>query len=92
MASSGELVDNGDGTWTLSMTAQDVTIIAMEETANMPGDLNGDGNVDVEDMNIMINVVLDMVNTNQLSGDPDLDGNGIVDVVDVNTLINLVLN
>ena len=43
-------------------------------------------------MNIMINVVLDMVNTNQLSGDPDLDGNGIVDVVDVNTLINLVLN
>lgn len=57
----------------------------------IPGDLNGDGNVDVLDVNILINVVLDRVAAAEVTGNPDLDGNSTVDVADVNALINLIL-
>ena len=38
-ASNGNLVDNGDGTWTLTMTAEDVTI-TVDDTATGVTDLN----------------------------------------------------
>lgn len=56
-----------------------------------PGDLNGDGNADVEDINILINIILDKVSADSVAGNPDLDGSGTPDVGDVNMLINLIL-
>ena len=58
----------------------------------IPGDLNGDGMVDVGDVNIMINVVLEQITAADVAGNPDLDGSGNVDVADVNILINMVLS
>ena len=58
----------------------------------LPGDLNGDGNVDIEDVNLLINLILDKITPDQLQGDADLDGSGSADVADVNELINLILN
>ena len=62
-----------------------------EPSTGTPGDLNGDGNVDVLDVNIVINLVLGRVAAAEVTGNPDLDGNGAIDVVDVNALINLIL-
>ncbi len=56
---------------------------------SLPGDLNGDGSVDVEDVNLLINMVLGAVPQTDAA---DLNGDGTADVVDVNALINLVLN
>ena len=58
----------------------------------LPGDLNGDGNVDIEDVNLLINLILDKITPDQLQGDADLDGSGSADVADVNELINIILN
>ena len=55
------------------------------------GDLNGDGVVDVEDVNLMINLILDSITADEIAGNPDLDVNGTIDVADVNLLINLIL-
>ena len=60
-----------------------------EPTAYLPGDFNGDGVVDVSDLNILINIVLDKAPEEPNS---DLTGDGSVDVSDVNTLINLILS
>ncbi len=57
----------------------------------IPGDLNGDGVVDVEDVNALINVVLDSIDASTLPGNPDLSGDGSTDIEDVNILINLIL-
>ncbi len=62
------------------------------EEPGVPGDLNGDGNVDIEDVNLLINLILDKITPEQLQGDADLDGSGTADVADVNNLINLILN
>ena len=56
------------------------------------GDLNGDGNADIEDVNLLINIILDKVSANEITGNADLDGSGTPDVADVNLLINIILN
>ncbi|MBR1883293.1 MAG: leucine-rich repeat protein [Muribaculaceae bacterium] len=55
------------------------------------GDVNGDGEVDVNDVNILINIVLGNDDASKYGGRANVDGRGDVDVSDVNTLINLVL-
>lgn len=55
------------------------------------GDINGDGIVDVEDVNAAINIILKLNTSNDYPGNADLDGSGIIDVEDVNALINIIL-
>ena len=52
------------------------------------GDVTGDGNVDVSDVNMIINVMLGKVSA---TGSADVDHSGTVDVVDVNMVINIML-
>ena len=52
------------------------------------GDLNDDGTVDVDDMNLIINIMLHTVDA---SAAADLNGDGVVDVEDMNTIINIML-
>ncbi len=56
-----------------------------------PGDLTGDGNVDIADINALINVMLGQWTAADCVNDPDLTGDGKVDIADVNVCINLML-
>ena len=60
-------------------------------TEPIAGDLDGNGLVDVEDVNAAINIILKLKTIDDYTGNADLDGNGIVDVEDVNILINKIL-
>lgn len=55
------------------------------------GDINGDGAVDVSDLNIMINIMLGKAQANGYPGIPDLNVDGIVDVSDINIIVNIML-
>ncbi|MBR1803833.1 MAG: dockerin type I repeat-containing protein [Muribaculaceae bacterium] len=55
------------------------------------GDVDGDGKVDVSDVNAVINIILKTKNENDYTGTADVDGDGKVDVSDVNAIINLIL-
>ena len=55
------------------------------------GDLDGNGLVDVEDVNIIINIILKTNTDPTIKPLADLDGNDIVDVEDVNAMINIIL-
>ena len=57
--------------------------------AATPGDLTGDGVVDIEDVNTLINVMLGKDTATTASA--DLTGDGVVDVDDLNLLINALL-
>ena len=56
------------------------------------GDVTGDGQVDIADVNAVINVMLGKGN---LTPDPspgcDVTGDGQVDIADVNAVINIML-
>ncbi|MBR5727186.1 MAG: leucine-rich repeat protein [Muribaculaceae bacterium] len=62
--------------------------LSILEDANMLGDVNGDGRVDIADVNAVINMMLGKA-TQTAAG--DVTGDGSVDIADVNAVINLML-
>ena len=55
------------------------------------GDVDGDGKVDVTDVNAVINIILKVKHASDYPGNPDVDGDTKVDVSDVNAIINIIL-
>lgn len=57
------------------------------------GDLNNDGSVDVNDMNLLINVMLDFAELSDSASfaTADLVSDGAIDVADLNALISIIL-
>jgi hypothetical protein len=53
------------------------------------GDVNGDGEVNVADVNVLIDVILS--GKDKTEGRSDVNGDGEVGIADVNTLINYIL-
>ena len=60
----------------------------VEEADAVLGDLNGDGQVDISDVNAVINM---MLGKSPQTPEGDLTGDGNVDISDVNAVINLML-
>ncbi len=56
--------------------------------AGVPGDANGDGLVDISDVNSVIN---QMLGKEALIPACDVNGDGVIDISDVNAVINLML-
>ena len=56
-------------------------------------DASGDGYIDIDDLNLLINVILEIIPTPQGEELPyyDVDGSGNVDVDDLNVIINIIL-
>ncbi|MBO7609917.1 MAG: dockerin type I repeat-containing protein [Muribaculaceae bacterium] len=52
------------------------------------GDLDGNGMVDVSDVNIVINIILHKADPDAAA---DLNNDGVIDVEDVNSIINIIL-
>ncbi len=55
------------------------------------GDINGDGAVDISDVNAVINIMLGKVQATSFIGNADVTGEGTIDISDVNAVINLML-
>ena len=59
--------------------------------ASLKGDVDGNGTVDIDDMNILINIILDFDTADRYEGRADVDQSGNVDIDDVNTVVNIML-
>ena len=55
---------------------------------NLPGDINEDGNIDVVDIVLVINIILDDAPYNQLA---DMNNDNVINVVDIVAMVNLIL-
>ena len=62
-----------------------------EKSALALGDLNGDGNVDVIDVSVLIDIILDKPVTIAAGAVTDINGDGNTDVIDVSFLIDMIL-
>lgn len=58
-------------------------------TVVVPGDVNGDGSVNVTDVTALVNMILGVIPKDTARG--DIDGNGTVNVSDVTALVNIIL-
>ncbi len=73
-------IDGTEGNWTKN---KQVTMAGQATT--LTGDVNNDGKVDVQDVNILVNILLGTDQASNYEGRADVDGNG-------NTVINTMLN
>lgn len=55
------------------------------------GDVNGDGIVDIADVNAIINIMLGKAQASTFKGKPDVNGDNDIDIADVNAVINIML-
>ena len=62
-------------------------VCCLQANAAKRGDINGDNNVDVSDINIVINEILGKGGTYNA----DVNGDGTTDVSDINIVINIIL-
>ena len=64
-----------------------------DETPVRVGDVNGDGEIDGNDLNLLINILLGKVSAtaSEVKGEPNVDGEGPIDGNDLNLLINILL-
>lgn len=88
----GEMVLKSAGTEVTYSLGDIQQIVFAKGTDTKKGDVNGDGTVDVSDVNILINIILGNDEAGKYDGRADVTGDGTVDVSDANALINLVLN
>ena len=55
------------------------------------GDIDGNGGVDIDDLNIIINIILGKTDAASYPGEADTDGSNSVDIDDMNVVINIIL-
>jgi len=80
-----------DGTILDNVTGEYATTVEIAPTSTgLRGDVNGDGSVDVADVNIVINIMLGKDSADNYPN-ANIDGQGGIDVSDVNMVINIML-
>lgn len=66
--------------------------VAAPSPTHKKGDVNGDGTVDVIDVNCIINVILGEKEASEYEGRADLNEDGLVDVIDINAVVSLIID
>lgn len=91
---SGIVTITGGGTATITAAAMDggssatCVINVLGGTPTLPGDVNGDGVVDITDANILINIILGLQPPIPAA---DVNTDGTIDISDTNAVINTIL-
>ena len=62
-----------------------------EPPVTLKGDVDGNGTVDIDDMNILINILLSFDSADNYDGRADITADDQVDINDVNMLVNILL-
>ena len=70
----------------------DIWLDPQGEETLATGDIDGNGTVDVEDLNAIINIMLGKARAIDFKGKADVNESGEIDVEDMNIVINIILH
>ena len=73
-----------DWYWYFDQVIEDL----IPEPEPLPGDVNGDREVNIADVNAVINIILSGNDDNTAA---DVNGDGEINIADVNAIINIIL-
>lgn len=79
------------GEYLITINRENRTLVIVKVEHTLLGDIDGNGIVDVEDVNAAINITLKIKEISDYPGNGDIDGNGVIDVEDINAIINKTL-
>lgn len=97
MVANGTVVAVGYGTSVIIATTVDGNYMAtctvtVVEGADLPGDVNHDGEVNIADVNAILDIVLGGDVDDQTRERADVNGDGEVNIADVNVIIDIILS
>ena len=87
---NGQAIKAPAGKYVMSLFLNDMQLYMNRIIENKPGDVDGSGEVDGNDLNMLINILLGKDNDDH-GGRENVDGQGGVDGNDLNALINILL-
>ena len=88
---NGQTIKAPAGKYVMSLFLDDMELYMNRINEEKPGDIDGSGNVDGNDLNILINIILGKDDVDNYDGRANVDGQGGVDGNDLNALINIIL-
>ena len=74
--------------YSLKIPGMELVYAATPQTEPTPGDVNGDGEVNIADVNFIIDLIL----TGNMNPQGDVNGDTEVNIADVNAVIDIILN
>lgn len=80
-----------DGTTVASYKSALAKYIVADTTDDVPGDVNGDGDVDIVDINCIVDIMLGNTTAVDYRSRADINNDGAIDVVDINCVIQVLL-
>lgn len=97
MVANGTVDAVGYGTSVIIATTVDGSHMAtctvnVVEGADMPGDVNHDGEVNIADINAIIDIILGGDADDKTRERADVNGDGEVNIADINAVIDIILN
>lgn len=97
IVSNGTVVATGFGTCVIIATTTDGNYIAtctvtVVEGADLPGDVNHDGEVNIADINALIDIILGGAVDEESYTRADVNCDGEVNIADINAVIDIILN
>ena len=97
MVANGTVVAVGYGTSVIIATTVDGSYMAtctvnVVEGADLPGDVNHDGEVNIADINSIIDIILGGNPNDEMLGCADVNGDGEVNIADINAVIDIILS
>ena len=66
-------------------------IVEMDNETVLRGDVNGDGDVNISDINVVVNIILGATMNDETMERADVNGDHQVNIADLNEIINIIL-
>ncbi len=105
IATEGLVIKFVDGNAVATTSASTTVTIALADLSRMEftnvqkaddtydrGDVDANGVVDIDDLNILINIILNKDNADRYEGRAYVAGGDVVDIDDLNVIINIILH
>lgn len=74
------------------LTNEVFTVVMHKEEKSIPGDVNGNGEVNVTDINATVKIILNQEQDEDYKRRADVNGDNTIDIKDVNAIVQIILN
>lgn len=85
------VITNDETTDVIDLSELDYMFFSNSDSLYLKGDVNGDGEVNIADINALIDVILGSNHDDDVETRADVNGDGEVNVADINAVIDIIL-
>jgi hypothetical protein len=86
------VIENNETIDTLDLAGIVSMYFSNDNANSLKGDVNGDGEINIADINAIINIILSSNCEEDIENRADVNGDGEINIADVNAIIDIILS